>query len=647
MCGICGVIQYDRMSQVDSEILWSMNQQIAHRGPDDAGFHIAGNVGLAMRRLSIIDLSTGTQPIANEDKTVRLVYNGEIYNHKELRMKLIEAGHRFRTNSDTEVIVHLYEEYGQKCVQHLRGMFAFALWDSKKRILFVARDRLGIKPFYFLHLEDKFLFASEIKALLAHPDVRATLNRRALPEFLTFGYLSGSETLFEAVQKLAPGHTAVLEECGHLNIQQYWDVPLAEATERRSLSYYVNGYRDLLEESVKSHLMSDVPLGVFLSGGIDSSAIAALVSDNRRESLQTFSVGYAESEYSELSYARTVAEHLGSDHHEVRVSRKDFFDALPKLIWHEDEPLVWPSSVPLYFVAQLARQSVKVVLTGEGSDETLAGYTRYPATLWNERLDRGFRGLVPERTRRFLRQSVANSAWLPKNMVRKLSHTFLGRDGASWASLYLDKFYSTFSEAELVGLLTDEMLPEPGEVYRETMAYLDKAPGPLLSRLLYTDIKTYLVELCMKQDQMSMAASVESRVPFLDHELVEFAVNIPSELKTSGLTGKRILKKALKGRLPDEILYRRKLGFPTPLSTWLSGSQLDSVADTLLAERSVSRDIFKVEGLHQLLAEHRDGHRDHSNKLWRLLNLELWHQIFIDRDISVCETSLAWSVATA
>jgi asparagine synthase (glutamine-hydrolysing) len=647
MCGICGVIQYDRTSQVNSEILWSMNQQIVHRGPDDAGFHITGNVGLAMRRLSIIDLSTGTQPIANEDKTVRLVYNGEIYNHKELRRQLIEAGHRFQTNSDTEVIVHLYEEYGQQCVQHLQGMFAFALWDSKKRILFVARDRLGIKPFYFLRSEEKFLFASEIKALLADPDVRATLNRRALPEFLTFGYLSGTETLFEGIQKLAPGHTAVLEESGHLNIQQYWDVPFEEATERRPLSHYVNGYRDLLEESVKSHLMSDVPLGVFLSGGIDSSAIAALVSDNRREPIQTFSVGYAESEYSELSYARMVAEHLGSDHHEVRVSRKDFFDALPKLIWHEDEPLVWPSSVPLYFVAQLARQSVKVVLTGEGSDETLAGYTRYPATLWNERLDRGFRGLVPEQTRRFLRQSVANSAWLPKNMIRKLSHTFLGRDGASWASLYLDNFYSTFSEAELVGLLTDEMLPEPGEVYRETMGYLDRASGPLLSRLLYTDIKTYLVELCMKQDQMSMAASVESRVPFLDHELVEFAVKIPSELKTSGLTGKRILKKALKGRLPDEILYRRKLGFPTPLSSWLSGSQLDSVADTLLAERSVSRDIFKVEGLHRLLAEHRDGHRDHSNKLWRLLNLELWHQIFIDRDTSVCEASLACSVATA
>jgi asparagine synthase (glutamine-hydrolysing) len=647
MCGICGVIQYDRMSQVDSEVLWSMNQRIAHRGPDDAGFHIAGNVGLAMRRLSIIDLSTGTQPVANEDKTVRLVYNGEIYNYKELRKQLIEAGHRFHTNSDTEVIVHLYEEYGQECVQHLRGMFAFALWDSNRRILFVARDRLGIKPFYFLHLKDRFLFASEIKSLLVHPGVQATLNRQVLPEFLTFGYLSGTQTLFEGVQKLAPGHTAVLEESGHLSIQPYWDVPLEEETERRPLSYYVNGYRDLLEESVKSHLMSDVPLGVFLSGGIDSSAIAALVSDNRRTPIETFSVGYTESEYSELSYARMVAEHLGSDHHEIRVSRKDFFDALPKLIWHEDEPLVWPSSVPLYFVAQLARQSVKVVLTGEGSDETLAGYTRYPATLWNERLDRGYRGLVPERIRRFLRQSVANSAWLPRDTVRKLSHTFLGRDGASLASLYLDNFYSTFSEVELVGLLTDEMLPEPGEVYRETMVYLERASGPLLSRLLYTDIKTYLVELCMKQDQMSMAASVESRVPFLDHELVEFAVNIPSELKTSGLTGKRILKKALKGRLPDEILHRRKMGFPTPLSTWLSGSQLDSVADMLLSERSVSRDIFRAEGLRRLLAEHRDGHRDHSNKLWRLLNLELWHQIFIDRDTSACEASLDCSVATA
>jgi asparagine synthase (glutamine-hydrolysing) len=383
---------------------------------------------------------------------------------------------------------------------------------------------------------------------------------------------------------------------------------------------------------VENHLMSDVPLGVFLSGGIDSSAVAALVTSLNRAPIDTFSVGYAEQAYSELPYARMMAQHLASNHHEIRISRQDFFQALPKLIWHEDEPLAWPSSVSLYFVAQLASEHVKVVLTGEGSDETLAGYTRYPWTVLNAKLDRPYQHLVPSGLRNFLREALADSGWLGASAERKLRHTFLGRDGASWASFYFDNFYSAFSEAEQDSLFANEFRPEPGAAYRDSLTFWEKSRGTLLSRLLYTDIKTYLVELCMKQDQMSMAASIESRVPFLDHELVEFALRIPSSMKTRGLAGKRILKAAVKDLLPRSILNRKKIGFPTPIFEWLQGPQLENIGQILLDGRSLERGIFNSEKVRQLLAEHGSRNRDHSNKLWRLLNLELWHRLFIDRD---------------
>ncbi len=609
-----------------------MNHQLVHRGPDGAGFHIAGNVGLAMRRLSIIDLKTGQQPITNESEALWLVYNGEIYNHRELRADLETRGHQFRTNSDGETIVHLYEEYGQDCLKYLRGMFAFALWDAAARSLFIARDRLGIKPLYYRRSADTFLFGSEIKSLLAHPEVSAELNRTALPEFLAFGYSAGTGTLFSGIEKLAPGHRLLLRQSGEFSIEQYWDPQQEKSQESRPESYYVDGYRDLLWKSVQGHLMSDVPLGVFLSGGIDSSAVAALVTDIRRAPVETFSVGYSEQAYSELPYARMMAKHLGSIHHEIRISSQEFFQALPKLIWHEDEPLAWPSSVSLYFVAQLAKQYVTVVLTGEGSDETLAGYTRYPWTVWNTRLDRPYRQLVPSGLRTFLREAVTEANWLGASAQRKLRHTFLGRDGASLASFYFDNFYTAFSETEQRRLLAEELRPASGAAYRHSLAFWEKSTGPLLSRLLYTDIKTYLVELCMKQDQMSMAASIESRVPFLDHELVEFALRIPSVLKTRGLSGKRILKSAVKDLLPDSILNRQKMGFPTPFSDWLLGPQLETVAQILLDSRSLERGLFNTVSVRQLLAEHRSRVWDHSNKIWRLLNLELWHRVFIDRD---------------
>jgi asparagine synthase (glutamine-hydrolysing) len=623
MCGICGIFYPDPRQHADREILAEMNGQITHRGPDDDGFFVDNNVGLAMRRLSIIDIATGHQPISNENNDIWIVYNGETYNHQELRAGLEPRGHRYRTKSDTETVIHLYEEYGPECVKHLRGMFAFAIWDRRKRKLFIARDRLGIKPLYYRYDGKTFLFGSEIKTILSYPGVNAEFNRGTLAEYLAFGYVAGSETMYAGIQKLPPGHTLEIDERGALRVTPYWDLTVTPDQDSKPEEYYVKGYRELLEQCVASHLMSDVPLGVFLSGGLDSSAVAALTTKIRRQPIETFSVGYGEEQFSELPYARQVAEHIGSKHHEVRLSRDEFFETLPKLIWHEDEPIVWPSSVSLYFVARLARERVTVVLTGEGSDETLAGYTRYAWTLANARMDNIYRALTPAFLRDWVRKGIGASP-LGASLHRKLEHTFLVRDGASWPSFFYDNFYSAFSAAEQADLLTDEARLAAGDAYAGSMQHWEKSSGDLLHRLLYTDIKTYLLELLMKQDQMSMAASIESRVPFLDHVLVEFTARVPAKYSTHGMAGKFILKKAVEDLLPRDIVYRQKMGFPTPWAYWLSGPQLDELERMLLEPRTLNRGLFKPESLKKLFAEHRSGRRDHGNRIWRLLNLETW-----------------------
>jgi asparagine synthase (glutamine-hydrolysing) len=606
-----------------------MNDRIVHRGPDDDGFFLDGNVGLAMRRLSIIDVKTGHQPIANEDENLWIVYNGELYNHQELRKDLESRGHRYRTKSDTETIVHLYEEYGQDCVKYLRGMFAFAIWDRRRRHLFIARDRLGIKPLYYHFDGQTLLFGSEIKTILAFPGVRAEFNRATLAEYLAFGYIPEPETMYVGINKLLPGHVMEISEGGSPQISPYWDLQVKADSLARPRSYYVERYRDLLENCVSSHLMSDVPLGVFLSGGLDSSAVAALTTKIRKEPIETFAVGYGEEKFSELPFARQVAQHIGSKHHEVRLSRDEFFEALPRLIWHEDEPIVWPSSVSLYFVARLARERVTVVLTGEGSDETLAGYTRYAWTLLNARMDRVYRTLGPRFVRDIVRKGI-QAGPLSASLYRKLEHTFLVRDGASWPSFYFDNFYSAFSAAEQAELLTDDARQRGGDAYAGSLQHWNASSGDLLHRLLYTDIKTYLVELLMKQDQMSMAASIESRVPFLDHELVEFTASIPAQYDTKGLAGKFILKSAVEDVLPRDIVYRQKMGFPTPWAFWLAGPQLDDLERLLLEPRTRERRYFKSDVVQRLFAEHRAGRRDHGNRIWRLLNLELWERVCLE-----------------
>ena len=639
MCGICGIFFPNRDWRVQADVLARMNRSITHRGPDDEGFFVEENVGLAMRRLSIIDVKTGHQPISNENRDIWIVFNGEIYNHADLRTDLEKRGHQYRTRSDTETIVHLYEEYGSDCVKHLRGMFAFVIWDRRKRVLFAARDRLGIKPFYYRWDGQSFLFGSEIKTILTYPGIEAQFDRRHLAEYLTFGYLTGPETMYAGIRKLMPGHTLELSERGEPKITRYWDLTVPVDEIPRGRDYYVKNYREMLEYAVRSHLMSDVPLGVFLSGGLDSSAVAALTAKIRGDKIQTFAVGYGEEEFSELPYARQVAAHIKSDHHEVRLSREEFFDSLPRLIWHEDEPIVWPSSVSLYYVARLARERVVVVLTGEGSDETLAGYTRYAWTLLNSKMDHTYRTLSPAFLRRWVRQGIA-AAPLSAALHRKLEHTFLMRDGASWPSFYFDNFYSAFSVNEFTNLLTPEALGSAGAAYDGSMEPWERSSGELLHRLLYTDLNSYLIELLMKQDQMSMAASVESRVPFLDHPLVEFTARIPADFQIQGMAGKFVLKQAVEDLLPHDIIYRKKMGFPTPWAYWLAGPQLEQIQTLLTEPRAAARGLFRPDAVARIFAEHRAGHRDHGNRIWRLLNLELWQRVCLEGDLESVAASV-------
>jgi len=628
-----------------------MRDVMSYRGPDDAGLRCGERAALAHRRLSIVDLSTGHQPLGNEDGTVWVVFNGEIYNHADLRRELERHGHRYRTRSDTETIVHAYEQWGDDCVHRFRGMFAFAIWDASKRRLLLVRDRIGIKPLYWARTGDQILFGSEIKAILASGLIEPEANTSVVPELLSTRYVSGTETMFRGVHKLLPGHLLVFER-GETTVRQYWDVPTgrsaeslelqggrAENLERRSGSAsrsdereVIEQFRSLLTESVRLRLMSDVPLGMFLSGGIDSSAIAALMARMIDRRLQTFSVAFKEQAFNELAYSREVAQAIHADVHEIVIDDRDFFGALPKLVWHEDEPIAHPSSVPLYFVSALARRHVTVVLTGEGSDELLAGYGKYLRAAWNWRGGTIYERMVPRR----VRETVANTLVprLPRRLARYAQRSFLAIDRTP-ASMFLDNF-AAIRLSEQQQLLTPpyRAAATPARAYGPSLSYFERPNGhsSLLDRLLYADIKTYLVELLMKQDQMSMAASIESRVPFLDHKLVEFACSLPDEWKLSGWTTKRVLRESMKGVLPESILNRPKMGFPVPFAAWTRGAWNGIVREVLLDRRSRERGIIDPPAVDRLLRDHAEGRTDGGDRLWSLLNLELWHRTFIDHE---------------
>jgi asparagine synthase (glutamine-hydrolysing) len=630
MCGIAGFVSTTTLDSGARDRAVRMRDVITHRGPDEAGLYIDARAALAHRRLSIVDLKTGQQPLSNEDQSVWVIFNGEIYNHAVIREDLQTRGHRYRTLSDTESIVHAYEEWGDDCMQQFRGMFAFAVWDTRRQRLLLVRDRLGIKPLYWATHRDQLLFGSEIKAILASELIEAEPRLSALPELLATGTSPGADTLFKDIHKLEPGHRLVFER-GRTQVTQYWDVPTGRSAKIANTREVVERFRDLFTESVKLRLMSDVPLGVFLSGGLDSSAIAATMSTLVSQPIQTFSVAFKEQAFSELAYSREVAKAIGANAHETVIDDGDFFDALPRLVWHEDEPIAHPSSVPLYFVSALAKERVTVVLTGEGSDELLAGYGRYPRIVWNWRAGRLYETTVPSSLRAAIAERLVPK--LPPRLAQLAGRSFLGID-RSPESMVFDCFASV-RLCEQRALLSEDFkrAATADGAYAASLTHFSRpSDATLLDRLLYADMKTYLVELLMKQDQMSMAASIESRVPFLDHKLVEFAVSLPDSWKLSGRTTKRVLREAMKTVLPASILNRPKMGFPVPLGSWLRNDWNTVAADVLLDGRSRQRGIIDPIGVERLLLDHAAGRVNGTDRIWSLLNLELWFRTFIDKD---------------
>ena len=632
MCGFCGVaLPDDSRRRLDRDLIELMNRTIAHRGPDGDGIYLERGIGLGHRRLSIVDPKLGAQPMAVQDGQVQMVYNGEVYNHPTLMPELQAAGVQYRTHCDTETILHLYEREGKDMPKRLRGMFAFAIWDARSRELLLARDRFGVKPLYYVHTEDGALyFGSEIKAILASGAVRASLNLRAFPDYLANHGTCGVETLFEGVKRLPPGHTLTWRD-GKIRIERFWSLSFSPAAmDQRPDRVLVDEYRERFRESVRLRLMADVPLGMFLSGGIDSASITAMMSTLVSEPIRTFSVAFAEREANELAYAHLVAQRYRTDHHEIVVTPEQFFGALPTLVWHEDEPIAHPSSIALNFVSRLAAERVKVVLTGEGSDETLGGYGRYRYTVWNMTLGRVAEGLTGSMGRR-LGQAMVDRLPARSRWQSRLRRTALTRP-ATLDDLYFDNF-AVFDRRAIRALLAPEYRDSLGVIdpYAEAHRLLGETDaGSLLNQLLYTDLFTYLHELLMKQDQMSMAASIESRVPFLDHPLVEFTATLPERLKLRGRTTKYILREAMRDFLPAEILSRSKMGFPVPIGRWFREAHRGIVEEFVLGDRAAARGLFDPSYVRAVAAEHAGGHRDHSERLWALANVEIWHRIFID-----------------
>jgi len=639
MCGITGFVRADR-GQVagTAELIGRMCQAIIHRGPDDDGVMIKNGAVLGMRRLSIIDLAGGHQPISGEDGSVTIVFNGEIYNFRELYPLLKSHGHTFQTHSDTEAIVHAYEEFGSSCVDHLRGMFAFAIWDDRNRKLFLARDRAGKKPLYYTVTDQgTFVFGSELKSLLVHPEVKRNINPEAVDAYLTLGYVPDPQCIFQDIYKLPPGHHLTFSE-NRVAVEKYWDFNF-DPDPSMTREEYIEGLRELLDDAVRVRLVSDVPLGAFLSGGIDSSSIVGFMARHMGQPVKTFSIGFHEDSYNELKYARLTAKKFATDHHEFFVT-PDICSVVDELVRHYDEPFADPSSIPTYMVSKLAREHVKVVLSGDGGDELFAGYTRYVI----DRKRRGF-SLLPSVIREGIMQPLS----------AKLPHGTLGRNYLHNVALdpvhrYLDSV-SVFSGLNRQLLYSDDFkkqLGAGGGAIADFRAYAAHVKtGDPLDQLLYIDSKTYLPgDILTKVDRMSMAVSLEARTPLLDHKLIEFVMRIPASMKMSGLETKHIFKKAVEDVVPHEILNRPKQGFGMPIDEWINQQLKDRIRDTLHGFRARQRDYVNPDYVNILLEEHERGRRNHSYALWALFMLELWHRTYVDQpssELSYSDAALAVS----
>jgi asparagine synthase (glutamine-hydrolysing) len=600
-----------------------MADSLAHRGPDDEGFLVSGRAGLAFRRLSIIDLDGGHQPLANTDESVWTVFNGEIYNYRELRRTLVGRGHTFRTESDTEVIVHCYEEYGDGFVHHLRGMFGLAIWDVKRERLVLARDRTGIKPMYYAETSGGLTFGSEIKAVLEDPSVPRAVDVQALDRFLTFSYLPGRDTLMSAVKKLEPGHLLIYEN-GAATTKRYWDLEFAPAG-GRSPARDREALVDLLDQVVADHLIADVPVGLFLSGGLDSTAVLSLAAAQGAD-LSTFTIGFSREEFAdERTYAKLAADRYGTDHHETSMSRSDFLATLPKYVWHMEEPVCEPPAIALYFLAGLASEHVKVVLSGEGGDEAFAGYPNYRNNTWYERAKMAAGPARP---------AISNLLGRVPDQGPRLDK-YLRSFNVPLADYYYSRSATpyTYLNANRSELYSPEMSARVASESREdplARLWATSAGHSVLNQMLYVDTKTWLPDdLLVKADKMTMARSLELRVPFLDHRVLEFAARLPTSRKLRGFETKHILKSALEAQVPKAIRKRKKTGFPVPYERWLAEVSQGSVRELLLDETAIGRGYFRrreVESMLQRNAEQRDLPRE----VFGLVVLELWHRLFVD-----------------
>ena len=625
MCGICGKFQFDSQAVISPTLIKNMAEAIRHRGPDDEGYYVSGPIGLGFRRLSIIDLSGGHQPLSNEDGTIWIVFNGEIYNYQELRNYLVTKGHTFKTRTDTEVIVHLYEDLGEACVERLRGMFAFAIWDGRQGSVFLARDRVGIKPLYYAVSANALVFASEIKAILADPEVQCEVRPEMIDRFLTLDYMAGEETLFKNIYKLAPGFSMTFRGA-KAQKRQYWDLHFYPSP--ISLRQAEAQLLDLLDESVRLHMISDVPVGFLLSGGVDSSAMLALAQGKTTQRLSSYTIGFSDPHVmDERPYAQLAAHHFGSEHHETTISARDFADFLPKYIWHMEEPVCEPPAVALYYVSKLAKDFVKVLISGEGGDEAFAGYSNYRSILLLERLKR-----LPKPFHRFFPPALSFLGRLTKPETPVKAAQFLGTrlensyfSRTSDPSRFFHSQWAEFYSPEFAKLVDKKASLLPVIRHLRNGGH----DGPL-SKMLYVDTKTWLPDdLLVKADKMTMANSIELRVPLLDHKVLEFAASLPANFKVRGLTTKYIAKRTLGGRVPREILKRKKAGFPVPYEMWLKNDLKDWLHAILLDRKTLARGYFRKEAVEGLLAQGStsDGL---SKEIFNLAVLELWHREFLE-----------------
>lgn len=621
MCGIVGCLYSDATRPVDLGTLEQMCAVIHHRGPDEWGMWHDGAVGIGMKRLQIIDLAGGFQPMASVDNRLRIVFNGEIYNYRELRQQLESRGCRFRTSSDTETILYAYQEYGENCVTHLRGMFAFAVWDVKKRSLFMARDRFGKKPLHYLHDGRKLVFGSEIKSILQHPEVTAEVHRPAVARYLSYGYVPDPETMFRGIAKLPPGHSLTWKD-GQVVISPYWDLCFEPDDPPQDDSFYLDEVDRLLREAVKIRLVSDVPLGAFLSGGIDSSLVVALMALQMGEPVKTFSIGFEEKKYNELPYARLVAQKYGTDHHE-EIVKPNAEAVLPEIIRNFDEPFADSSAIPTYYVSRLARRHVTVALSGDGGDELFAGYDRYYDSRLAERIDR-----CPQWIKGPLLRSLASllsESAQGLNTLRYLAADADSRYAAKMTGKLAYRYRRVFS-GELLKAARGYVPGAEIRVSLQVRSGLDK-----ITRRQYADAKNYLSgDILTKVDRTSMLVSLEARAPFLDHGLTEFAARIPLDVKNRNRSLKYVLKALAYRYLPHELIERPKMGFAIPIRHWINHEWRDLSHDLVLSPRALKRNNINPAFLRQAFADHRSGRRDYSSFIWALMVLEMWYRRYID-----------------